>query len=67
MSQVVEAILHQIENLDESDRRLLEEQLQLRAEAEWLEEANEARAVARAQGIDQRSIDKAIEDVRYGL
>lgn len=36
------------------------------AEAEWRREAEEARKVARARGIDQAAIDRAVEKARYG-
>jgi hypothetical protein len=66
MSQQVEAILQQIELLDGADRLALERRLQELAEVEWKHEAENARAVARQQGIDQRTIDDAVEDLRYG-
>ena len=66
MSQHVEAILQQIERLDEADRLVLERRLQELAEAEWRREAESARAVARDRGIDQRTIDDAVERLRYG-
>jgi hypothetical protein len=66
MSHQVDAILQQIENLDEADRLVLEQRLQELAEAEWKQEAETARAVARERGIDQRSIDDSISELRYG-
>jgi len=66
MSQQVDAILQQIERLDERDRVLLEERLQVLAEAQWQQEAQQARVVARERGIDQQTIDSAVEDLRYG-
>lgn len=66
MSQQVDAILEQIELLDEADRVVLEQRLQELAEAHWKHEAQDARAVARARGIDQRTIDDVVEDLRYG-
>jgi hypothetical protein len=66
MSQQVEAILQQIELLDEADRLALDQRLQELAEVEWKHEAESARAMARRQGIDQQTIDDAVEDLRYG-
>jgi hypothetical protein len=66
MSPQVDAILQQIENLDEADRFILEQRLQEMAEADWKREAEAARAMARERGIDQRSIDDAINEHRYG-
>ncbi|MDZ4658840.1 MAG: hypothetical protein SH868_14790 [Bythopirellula sp.] len=66
MSQQVEAILQQIESLDETDRLALEERLQEISETEWKQETESARVVARQQGIDQQSIDEAIDNLRYG-
>lgn len=66
MSQQVEVILQQIESLDETDRLALEERLQELSESEWKQEAENARVTARRQGIDQQSIDDAIDNLRYG-
>jgi hypothetical protein len=65
MSHQVDAILQQIESLDEADRLVLEQRLQELAEAEWKQEAETARAVARERGIDQQSIDDSISELRY--
>lgn len=65
MSEAVLDILHRIEALPEPDRLLLQEHLARTAEAEWLREAEEARRLARARGIDQAAIDRAVEAVRY--
>ena len=66
MSLQVDAILQQIVHLDEADRMVLEQRLQELSETEWIQEANNARAVARQRGIDQRTIDDAVEELRYG-
>ena len=66
MSQQVEVILQQIECLDEAERRLLEERLQGIEEAQWQQEAEQARGIARQHGIDQQTVDNAVEDLRYG-
>lgn len=64
MSPQVDAILKQIEGLDEADRVILEQRLQQLAEADWIREAESARAVARQRGIDQQTIDDAVNEVR---
>lgn len=66
MSPQVNSILQQIEHLSETDRLFVEQRLRNMAEAEWLLEAKKARAVALELGVDQPTIDKAVEDVRYG-
>lgn len=66
MSHAVQEILQQIQSLPPHERRELDEQLTALAESEWQREAEEARKVARAKGIDQAAIDRAVEKVRYG-
>ena len=66
MNHQVDTILQQIENLDEADRLVLEQRLQELAEAEWKQEAETARVVARERGIDQRTIDASISELRHG-
>ena len=67
MSQAtVEHILDMIDQLSDRDRELLQRQLAERAEAEWRHEAEEARRLAKARGIDQATIDAAIRKRRYG-
>ena len=66
MSPQVDAILQQIERLDEADRIILEQKLHALAEADWSHEAEDSRAAAREQGIDQQTIDDAVENLRYG-
>jgi hypothetical protein len=66
MSPQVDAILAQIERLNEADRIALEQRLQDLAEAQWRREAADARAAASKQGINQPVIDDAIEGLRYG-
>jgi hypothetical protein len=66
MSQQVEAILQQIESLNEADRAILEQRLQELAECRWQSEANEARSLARKRGISQTTIDAAVDELRYG-
>lgn len=62
----VEHILDMIDQLSDRDREVLQRQLAARAEAEWRQEAEEARHQARARGIDQAAIDAAIRKRRYG-
>lgn len=61
----VEQILQQIDSLDEDECRVLEERLAARAEAEWQQQAREARQIARQRGIDQAAVDRAVKTVRY--
>ena len=65
MSEAVQEILERIEQLPEDDRLILEERLAEIAEADWKHEAEAARRIARERGIDQATIDKAVNDVRY--
>ena len=66
MSQQVDAILDQIERLDQEDRLLLQERLSELAEAEWQVEAEQAAGHRVQLGINQQTIDEAVDDVRYG-
>lgn len=63
---VVEEILQRIEQLSEDDRLLLEQSLADRSEREWQREAEQARQIARQQGVDESTIDEAIRELRYG-
>lgn len=62
----VQDILREIDSLDDEQRLLLERQLAQRAQAEWEEAAGEARELARQRGINQATIDQAIQRHRYG-
>ena len=66
MSGAVREILDRIRSLSESDRVELEEQLAAWSEAEWQAEASRARQAARASGLDQAAIDRAVFEDRYG-
>jgi pimeloyl-CoA synthetase len=66
MSPQVDAILQQIERLDEADRIILEQKLQELIETQWRREAENARTAAQQLGIDQQTIDDAVEEIRYG-
>ena len=65
MSEAVQEILQRIQQLPQEDRLLLEERLAQLAEDEWQRAAEEARQLARRQGLDQAAIDRAVENVRY--
>jgi hypothetical protein len=65
MSEAVQEIIQRIQQLPEEDRQILDEELARLAEAEWQREAEEARRLAKRQGIDQAAIDQAVENVRY--
>ena len=66
LSPQLDHIWQQIQCLDEADRLVLEQRLHELAESQWREEVNAARELARQRGIDQASIDDAVEQVRYG-
>jgi hypothetical protein len=67
MSQAsVQHILEMIDQLSESDRETLQRQIAERAEAEWRQEAEDARREARRRGVDQKAIDDAVDARRYG-
>jgi hypothetical protein len=67
MSQAtVYELLERIQRLPEEDRLLFDELLATKEEAEWRQEADRARQVAREQGIDQEAIDRAVHAVRHG-
>jgi hypothetical protein len=65
MSEAVYEILQRIQELPEEDRSLLAARLAELDEAEWKREAENARRIAREQGLDQAAIDQAIHDMRY--
>ncbi len=59
-------ILQKIDALPQRDRVRLERELAERADREWNRLARKARAQARGRGIDQATIDRAVEQTRYG-
>jgi hypothetical protein len=59
-------ILHKIDALPQRDRLRLERELAARADVEWQRLARQARAQARKLGISQATIDRAVEQTRYG-
>jgi hypothetical protein len=67
MSQAtIERILEDIKRLSYEERVLLGQRLDEISEADFKEEARKAGEIARANGIDQAAIDRAIERLRYG-
>jgi hypothetical protein len=62
----VKNILKLIDGLSPRERELLDEQLSLRADAQWRREAEEARREASKRDINQATIDEAVRQVRYG-
>jgi hypothetical protein len=66
MSPQLDAIWQQIQSLNEADRLMLEQRLHELTESQWREEAGAAREIVRERGIDQKSIDDAVEHLRYG-
>jgi len=65
MSQVND-ILKMIERLSDAEQEELESRLAERFEARWRIEAGRARSEATKRGIDQQTIDRAVEEHRYG-
>jgi hypothetical protein len=63
---VVKDILQQIDALKQKDRAALERALDARIQREWKTLTKQARAKARARGITQATIDRAVEQLRYG-
>lgn len=67
MSQAaVYDLLEQIHKLRPEDRLLLEDLLAREQEIEWRREAVHARTIAKAKGIDQAAIDRAVHTLRQG-
>jgi hypothetical protein len=62
----VDEILARIKELPDDDRLLFDELLAQEEDLEWREEAAKARESAKTQGIDQETIDRAVQAVRYG-
>lgn len=66
MSPLIDTILKQIEQLGVGERLLLHQRLVEIVDAEWRAAATEAQAIALEMGVDQCTIDWAIDDLRYG-
>lgn len=62
----VDEILQRIDELSDEDRSMLEEKLSDRFEQQWRAEAEEARRMARARGIGQAKVDRAVRELRRG-
>lgn len=62
----VHAIFDQIKQLSSDDRSLLDQLLTQLESFEWQREAERARKLAEARGLDQSRIDNAVASVRYG-
>ncbi len=66
MSEVaVREIIEKIEELSAEDRLLLDARLEELAEAAWRRESASARAESKAKGINQATIDREVEQLRY--
>lgn len=59
-------ILQKIDALPLRDRVRLEQELAARADSEWKRLARQARAQGRRRGLNQATIDRAVEQTRYG-
>jgi len=64
MTEAVQDILHRIQQLSEADRLLLDDYLAQQEEDEWRVEAENAPRKASTKGIDQATIDRAVENFR---
>ena len=63
-ASAVQDIIERIQRLPETDRLLLEQRLAEMAETEWRRAAGEARETALFRGVDEATIDRAINRVR---
>jgi hypothetical protein len=62
----VKGIMQEIESLSAEDRIALDRQLTRQLQRDWIDPTGKARQTARRRGIDQATIDRAIERRRYG-
>jgi len=62
----IDHIWQQIQALGEEEQLRLHERLAAVAEEQWRNEASAARRIAKDKGIDQATIDRAVDKVRYG-
>ncbi|MEM1012067.1 MAG: hypothetical protein AAGI46_07585 [Planctomycetota bacterium] len=62
----VNDILRQIDELSELGREFVRKRLKQKLEQEWQAAAAEMRTKAEVEGVDQRVIDEAVEQTRYG-
>ena len=66
MSNVaVQEILDKIERLPEEDRLCIERRLAETSEIEWQRVAEGVRRIAEENNIDQQTIDRAVNEIRY--
>jgi hypothetical protein len=61
----VQEILDKVELLSDEEQFYLARRLAEKAEADWRLEADAARRIAREKGLEQSSVDQAVEEVRY--
>jgi len=61
----VKALVREIEALDDDERLQLQQELSKRLERAWTAQAVQARKHAQRKGINQSTIDQAIEKRRY--
>jgi hypothetical protein len=66
MSTVVREILERITQLPAEQRAEFESELSRLEEQEWQGLLAEARQTARARGLDDAAIARAVESLRYG-
>jgi len=67
MSKVaIKNLVNVIEALPDEDRLELERELNRRFEKKWEVETKKAQRIARRRGITQSTIDRIIEQLRYG-
>jgi hypothetical protein len=67
MNASIQNILAQIDSLDEAAREELQAELRLRAWKRWEQIAEVERERSVAEGITEADIDRAVEEVRYGV
>ncbi|MEX2214034.1 MAG: hypothetical protein WD768_07900 [Phycisphaeraceae bacterium] len=62
----VDKIIGQIHRLTSAQRRQLDRRLAADADRQWEAAAIKARQQAKARGVDQKAIDRAVKESRYG-
>lgn len=67
MSAVIQNILAQIDSLDEAAQDELLAELRLRAWKRFEKIAEPERARSAAEGLTEADIDRAVEEIRYGV
>ena len=66
MSTNVREIIDRITSLPDAERLELRAELARLEEQEWIQLSSQARQLARERGIDDATINQAIESLRYG-